>query len=105
MIIRSNPVAEEELNRAEQAWFDSDAATIEQAIREIDTEAARHGLVRVNEYWLQKHQLPDGKMVRRGFCYRPVETDLMQRLEQRRKTEPVGASSGELVRELRPEQS
>jgi len=75
----------------------------DQAIREIDAEAARHGLVRVNEYWLQKHRLPDGRVVRRGFCYRPEATDLIQRLEQQRNSEPLGTSSGALVREARSE--
>jgi predicted polyphosphate/ATP-dependent NAD kinase len=103
MIIRSNPAGAEELGRVEQAWFDSDASTNEDAIRDIDAEAARHGLVRVNEYWLQKHRLADGRIARRGFCYRPEPTDLIERLEARRRTEPLGVSSGELVREDRAE--
>jgi hypothetical protein len=104
MIVRSNPPGDADLDRAEQAWFESDAESNDQAIREIDAEAARHGLVRVNEYWLQKHPLPDGKVVRRGFCYRPEDTNLVQRLEGRRSSEPLGTSSGELVRETRSEQ-
>lgn len=103
MIIRSNPPGPSELDRADQAWFDSDAESNDQALREIDAEAARHGLVRVNEYWLQKHPLPDGRVVRRGFCYRPEDSKLMERLEKRRNSEPVGTSSGELVREVRSE--
>ena len=101
MIVRSNPGAEKQLDTTEQAWFESDAESNEQAIREIDAAAGAHGLVRVNEYWLQRHRLPDGRWVRRGFCYRPEETDLVQRLEARRKAEPVGTSSAALLREDR----
>jgi len=101
MIVRHNPA--EGLDQADQAWFESDAESNDQAIREIDAEAARHGLVRVNEYWLQRYRLPDGKMVRRGFCYRPEPTDLIGRLEARRRAEPMGISSGDTVRELRDE--
>ena len=103
MIVRSNPSTDAALNEADQAWFESDAESNDQAIREIDAEAGRHGLVRVNEYWLQRHPLSDGKFVRRGFCYRPEETGLLQRLEKLRKSEPVSASSGELIREVRSE--
>src|SRR5438067_999418 len=35
MIVRSNPPADAELDHAELAWFDSDAPTNEEAIREI----------------------------------------------------------------------
>ncbi len=101
MIVRSNPT--EGLDQADQAWFDSDAESNDEAIRQIDAEAALHGLVRVNEYWLQKHRLADGKVVRRGFCYRPENTDLINRLEERRRAEPLGASSGDLIRETRSE--
>ncbi len=52
MIVRSNPVID--LDHAEMAWFESDAATNDQAIREIDSEAANHGLARTHEYWLQR---------------------------------------------------
>lgn len=99
MIVSSNPV--DKLDEAEQAWFDSDASSNDAAIREIDAEAAKHGLVRVNEYWLQRHRLPDGRVVRRGFCYRPEPTDLLARMEARRTGEPMGASSADVVRELR----
>jgi hypothetical protein len=103
MIVRSNPPGTSELDRADQAWFDSDAESNDQALRKIDAEAARHGLVRVNEYWLQKHPLPDGRVVRRGFSYRPEDSNLLERLEKCRNSEPVGTSSGELVREVRSE--
>src|SRR5687767_3295726 len=103
MVVRSNPSTDAVLDQADQAWFESDAESNDQAIREIDAEAARHGLVRVNEYWLQKHTLPNGKIVRRGFCYRPEESHLLQRLEHNRASEPLGTSSGELVREIRSE--
>ena len=103
MIVRSSPSSDAELDRADQAWFESDEDGNDRAIRDIDAEAARHGLVRVNEYWLQKHRLPDGRVVRRGFCYRPEPTDLIERLEDRRRREPLGVSSGELVRESRAE--
>ena len=99
MIVRSNPT--DALDRVDQAWFESDAATNDQAIREIDAEAARYGLVRVNEYWLQRHRLADGRTARRGFCYRPEPSDLVERLETQRSAEPMGASSGDAVRELR----
>lgn len=99
MIVRHSP--SDELDRVDQAWFESDAGSNDQAIREIDTEAARHGLVRVNEYWLQQWRLPDGKPVRRGFCYRPPEIDLVSRLEARRGTEPIGMSSADIVRQMR----
>jgi hypothetical protein len=102
MIVRSNP-SSPDLDRADQAWFESDAESNDQALREIDAEAAWHGLVRVNEYWLQKRLLQVGKVVRRGFCYRPENSNLMQRLAERRQSEPLGTSSGELVREVRNE--
>jgi len=101
MIVRTNPPSG--LDEVDQAWFDSDAASNDEAIREIDAEAGRHGLVRVNEYWLQRRRLPDGRMVRRGFCYRPEPTDLVARLDAQRRAEPIGVSSGELVREQRDE--
>jgi hypothetical protein len=99
MIVRQSPSGA--LDQADQAWFESDAESNDQAIREIDAEASRHGLVRVNEHWLQRHRLPDGKIVRRGFCYRPEPTDLSARLAARREAEPMGTSSGDLVREQR----
>ena len=70
MIVRRNPT--ENLDSADQAWFDSDAPSNADAIREIDAEAAKFGLVRTREYWLQTFSLPDGRVVRRGFCYRPA---------------------------------
>ena len=103
VIVRTSPSDESELNRVDQAWFESDADSNDKAIREIDNEAARHGLVRVNEYWLKTRHLPDGKVVRRGFCYRPEDTHLLERLDNRRSSESMGASSGDLVREVRSE--
>ena len=50
MIVRSNP--EEGLDQADLAWFDSNADTNIGAIKEIDAEAFRHGLVRTKEDWL-----------------------------------------------------
>jgi hypothetical protein len=67
MIVRFNPPRAADLDIADQAWFDSDATTNDQAIREIDAEAARHGLVRTREYWLQTFSLPDNRVVRRGL--------------------------------------
>jgi len=99
MIVRSSP--ETGLDATDQAWFESDADGNDAAIREIDVEASRHGLVRVREYWLQTHRLPDGRIVRRGFCYRPAESDLADRVAMRREADPVGTSSTQIVRELR----
>lgn len=99
MIVRSSP--ETGLDVADQAWFESDADGNDAAIREIDVEAARHGLVRVKEYWLQTRRLPDGKIVRRGFCYRPDQGDVAARVAAQRGSHPVGTPSNEMVRELR----
>src|SRR5437764_13853143 len=99
MIVRSNPI--NTLDQADQAWFDSDAPTNDQAIREIDAEAARHGLVRTREYWLQRLPLPDGRLVFRGICYRPEPTGLSDRVAARRGTTVQGASSADIVREMR----
>jgi len=100
MIVRFNPPGAD-LDQADQAWFDSDAATNTDAIREIDTEAAKHGLVRTREYWLQTFSLPDGRVVRRGFCYRPEPTGRVERVAARRGQEVAGTTSAQLVREMR----
>src|SRR5437870_8906848 len=100
MIVRSNPSADDQLDRADMAWFDSDAPSNSQAIREIDEEASRHGLVRTREFWLQMLQY-DGRIVFRGFCYRLApedKLDRVQRAKQRIAHEPVGVSSVDLVR-------
>src|SRR5579862_3369761 len=105
MIVRSNPSGDEDLDRADMAWFDSDAPSNARAISEIDAEAARHGLVRTREYWLQTFQ-HHGKVVFRGFCYRPEPSDELDRAEraaQRIAKEPVGISSVDLVRADRSE--
>jgi len=102
MIVRSNPQAD--LDHVDQAWFDSDSAGNDEAIREIDAEAARHGLVRTREYWLQTFAMPDGKIVRRGFCYRPEPSGLADRVAARRGTVVQGASSAQIVRELREQE-
>lgn len=101
MIVRSNPPNISDLDLADQAWFDSDAPTNDQAIREIDAEAARHGLVRTREYWLQTFSLPDGRVVRRGFCYRPEPSGLADRVAARRGAGVVGATAAQIVREMR----
>jgi len=98
MIVRSNPP---DLDRADQAWFDSDATTNTEAIREIDLEAAKHGLVRTREYWLQTFRMPDGRVVRRGFCYRPEPWGLAERMADRRGTDAKGQTAAEIVREMR----
>ena len=98
MIARSNPSATEELDRADQAWFDSDAPTNTEAIREIDAEAAKHGLVRAREYWLQTFKTPDGKVVRRGFCYRPEPWGMAEGIAARRGTEVKGQTAAQIVR-------
>jgi predicted polyphosphate/ATP-dependent NAD kinase len=102
MIVRWKP--EVGLDQADQAWFDSDAPTNSEAIREIDAEAARHGLVRTREYWLQTFSLPDGRVVRRGFCYRPEPSNIAERVAERRGTDVVGAPSSELIRASRDEE-
>jgi hypothetical protein len=86
------------LNQADMAWFDSDAATNDDAIREIDAKAAHHGLVRTRDYWLLTFSLPDGRIVRRGFCYRPPPSDLPERVAKRRGTKIEGLPSSELIR-------
>src|SRR5437660_12659134 len=101
MIVRSNPPDSSELDQVDQAWFDSDAPSNGEAIREIDAEAAKHGLVRTREYWLQTFSLPDGKIVRRGFCYRPETTGLTERVAKRRGNTVSGASSVAIIREMR----
>ncbi len=99
MIVRHNPVSN--LDSADQAWFDSDAPTNAEAIREIDAEAARHGLVRTREFWLQTFSMPDGRIVRRGFCYRPEPSGLVDRVAGRRGARPEGAPSSVLIRDMR----
>ena len=99
MIVRRNP--ETDLDHVDQAWFDSDAADNAEAIREIDAEAAKHGLVRTREYWLQTFSLPNGQVVRRGFCYRPTESGRVQRVASRRGSEQEGTPSAQLIREIR----
>jgi hypothetical protein len=99
MIVRSNPT--NGLDQADQAWFDSDAPSNDQAIREIDAEAGRHGLVRTREYWLQTFSLPDGRVVRRGFCYRPAPSGRVDRISARRGTEMEGTPPADLVRAMR----
>jgi hypothetical protein len=86
------------------AWFDSDAPTNDEAIREVDAAAAQYGLVRTREYWLQTFSLPDGRVVRRGFCYRPEPDNRAQRMAGRRGTEEIGRSSAELVRAMRDQE-
>lgn len=99
MIVRSSPAMG--LGEADQAWFESDADGNDAAIREIDAAAARHGLVRVREYWLQTGRLPDGRIVRRGFCYRPAPSDLAARMEARRAADPLAVPAAEMVRQIR----
>lgn len=101
MIVGSNPA--DGLDRAEMAWFDSDALANADAIREIDCAAAQYGLVRTGEYWLKTFTLPDGRVVRRGFCYRPGPSDLSDRAAARRKMDQVGKSSQQIIREFRDE--
>jgi len=101
MIVRFNPPVATDLDTADQAWFESDAATNDQAIREIDTAAELHGLVRVREYWLQTFSLPDGRVVRRGFCYRPGPSNRVERVAARRGPELEGTPSAQLLREMR----
>ena len=101
MIVRSNPSAGAELDRVDQAWFDSDAQENAAAIRDIDAEAAKHGLVRTREYWLQTFAMPDGRVVRRGFCYRPEPSGLADRIAARRGTVVHGMTSAQIVRDMR----
>jgi hypothetical protein len=99
MIVRANPATG--LDQVDQAWFESDAPTNAEAIKEIDAEAARHGLVRTREYWLQRFTSPDGRLVYRGFCYRPPVSDLAERVARKRKDEPEGEPAYQIVREMR----
>ena len=101
MIVRSNPPVDTDLDQVDQAWFDSDAPTNAEAVREIDAEAAKHGLVRTREYWLQTFSLPDGRIVRRGFCYRPAPSARVERVAARRAPKMEGMPSAQLVREMR----
>jgi len=101
MIVRSNPDNSAELDQVDQAWFDSNAVTNTDAIREIDEEAARHGLVRTREYWLPTFKMPDGKIVRRGFCYRPEPWGRAEEIAARRGTEPKGQTAAQIVRQMR----
>jgi hypothetical protein len=101
MIVGQNPERDEDLDAIEQAWFDSDAPDNATAIREIDAEASKHGLVRTNEYWLQRITLRDGSIVFRGFCYRPQPDYTAERIAKRRSLQPVGSSSADIVRSLR----
>ena len=101
MIARSNPPTNVDLDHADQAWFDSDASSNIDAISEIDVEAAKHGLVRIREYWLQTFKMPDGRIVRRGFCYRPEPWGRADDIAVRRGTEPAGHTSAQIVREMR----
>ena len=100
MIVRFNPNAVDDLDKADQAWFESDASTNTEAIREIDAEAAKHGLVRVREYWLQTFKMPDGRIVRRGFCFRPEPWGMAEDIAVRRGADVQGAAA-EIVREMR----
>ena len=101
MIVRMSPHTDTELGRTDMAWFESDASDNNQAIREIDAEAAKHGLARTREYWLQTFSLPDGRVVRRGFCYRPGPSPRLDRVAARRGSEAEGLPSAELVRGIR----
>ena len=101
MIVGSNPPVDSELDKVDLAWFDSDSPSNDQAIREVDAAAAAHGLVRVREYWLQTFSLPDGRVVRRGFCHRPAPTGLSDRLDARRGTVITGMSSTQMIRDMR----
>jgi hypothetical protein len=102
MIVRSHPSSD--LDHAEMAWLESDASTNDVAIREIDAEAAKHGLVRTREYWLQTFSLPDGRVVHRGFCYRPEPSNRVERVAARRGSEMEGPPSAQLVREMRDQE-
>ena len=101
MIVRRNP--EIGLAEADQAWFESDADNNVNAIREIDSEASRYGLVRTREYWLQTFSY-NNKVVRRGFCYRPAPSERTERKFTPREGELVGVSSADLVRSMRDEE-
>lgn len=102
MIVRSNPLTG--LDQVDQAWFDSDAPSNAEAIRDIDGEASRHGLVRTREYWLQTFSLPDGRVVRRGFCYRPEMSNAAERIARRRGGHAEGEPSSAIVRAIRDEE-
>ncbi len=100
MIVRRNPDDEQALQKTEQAWFESNAPDNAQAIREINAEASKYGLVRTKEYWLQQFTL-DGNLVYRGFCWRMEPSGIGQKLAQARAGNLVGVSSSEIVRGMR----
>jgi hypothetical protein len=54
--------------------IDSDAASNEKALHDIDDWAAKHGFARTNEYWLRV-VTSGGKRCFRGFCYRLTEEE------------------------------
>ena len=99
MIVGQNP--KEGLDQADMAWFDSDLPDNMGAIREIDEKAASYGMLRVGEGYLRTFLGPGNKIVRRGFCYRPTPTGLLERVDARRGPALEGAPSDELVREMR----
>ena len=101
MIVRSNPPDPAQLDQVDQAWFDSDASNNTDAIREIDEEAVKHGLVRTREYWLETLRTPDGRLVRRGFCHRPAPWGRAQEIAARRGDQPKGQTAAEIVRQMR----
>lgn len=102
MIVRYKP--EEGLEQADLAWFDSDASNNVDAIREIDAKANQYGLLRTPEYWLHTFLL-EGRPVRRGFCYRPVPSDMPKPKNYAEQNGAVntGLSSAEIVRAMRDE--
>lgn len=103
MIVRQKPVKEEELIEADLAWFESDADDNIVAIKEIDAQAAQYGLIRTREYWLPTFSY-EGRVVRRGFCYRPETADMFhisRRMAEMRQNDVVGASSAQIIREMR----
>ena len=103
MIVRKKPQTEDDLREADQAWFDSNADDNITAIKEIDAEAAKYGLVRTREYWLQQFTY-EGQPVFRGFCFRLEPADIPnigRCLAEARQNDVVGVSSVQIIREMR----
>lgn len=103
MIVRQKPQTEDDLRQTDQAWFESNASDNNTAIKEIDAEAAKYGLIRTREYWLQQFTF-EGGPVYRGFCFRLEPADIPaigRRLAEARQNDVVGVSSAQIVREMR----
>lgn len=82
-----------EWREANIVQLDSDAASNDVAIEEIEAWAAENGFARINETWLRQI-LRGGRRVFRGVCYRLTDeerqsrTALMERHDAARESLP-----------------